>query len=96
MLHTQWAGRWLLQGLLGLAAWWPSWTQKVLAAWALAMRAGTLPWRKWHPGPTDYDWRLPGLVMQAPTAALPKPTFEGLGPDFVKQPVLVPGLSLCM
>nr|AAH11896.2 IGSF8 protein [Homo sapiens] len=34
--------------------------------------------------------------MRAPTAASPKPMFEGLGPGFVKQPVPVPGLSLYM
>jgi hypothetical protein len=33
--------------------------------------------------------------MQAPTAALPKPMFEGLGPGFVKQPVPAPDLSPC-
>lgn len=32
MLRTPWAGRWHLRGHLGLAAWLPSWTQRVWAA----------------------------------------------------------------
>lgn len=95
MPRTPWAGRWHLQGHLGPAAWLPSWTRRVWAAWALATRAGTLPWRRWLPEPTGYGWRLPGLGMRAPTAASPRPMSEGLGPGFGKPPVPAPGPSPC-